>query len=665
MLMPFGISIVFILSYMKTFLNTCFLLVSFFACFYAKAQRIHLPQMETRWMTYVDGGLYDNGFGISNAFINKEGKIDMVGFGTPPNGNPVFISEDAYISQLSPDFGRMVISQLDTLGKLSWGSYFSSFLGNSIIDSSDNILVGGWGNSALYSQGLIISPESEIQYIDSNILVDPDGDFYNANQTDINLIKVSNDGQLLWGILLGGKGFDEVKNLSVDSRGNIYISGQTSSLEGIATSGAIMPGYVTEDGEELLTYINPHYFYYSGPRADFLVKYNASGQKQWGTYLSRAQPDTVNILNHTTSIKNDAEGNLIIAGVTARPKPELITAGAQYPDFGCDSINCHIIYYLAKFNPDGELLWGTYYPASGTPNDGLAYGYAQLIVKGTDIYLTGRTSTPNLATPGAFQEELKGPNDIFIAKFNASGQRQWHTYLGGPGSEVPTVNEMPFAKNGGFYISGLTTSQSQFADSPSVYNPNKPGGNTFISKFNFEGNSKWTYYTSPETTAADFFISNDGKVISNSSGKLYQYRSTRAFDAQPLPDIETIQPNPTNANYGTIYLTMLVDTSSLVIPIDTTDTNNNPIDTPIVNLPINLYPNPNNGNFIIEGSVLAREAYAVNIYNTLGQLVFQQKLVLAPKHYFYLRNRLAKGAYFLRLASTNSKKPLVFKVLIE
>src|SRR5690606_23920084 len=60
---------------------------------------------------------------------------------------------------------------------------------------------------------------------------------------------------------------------------------------------------------------------------------------------------------------------------------------------------------------DPELKWGTYYDDPRSQCAGMATdtaGYA---------YLTGATTTSNIATTGAYQVTLTGTDDIYIVKF--------------------------------------------------------------------------------------------------------------------------------------------------------------------------------------------------------------------------------------------------------
>lgn len=68
---------------------------------------------------------------------------------------------------------------------------------------------------------------------------------------------------------------------------------------------------------------------------------------------------------------------------------------------------------------------------------------------------------------------------------------------------------------------------------------------------------------------------------------------------------------------------------------------------------LSLYPNPNNGNFILNAEVKPNEVAYIEIINNLGQLIIQQKLVSGKEHSFSFTNKLSKGIYQLQLKKNN------------
>lgn len=80
------------------------------------------------------------------------------------------------------------------------------------------------------------------------------------------------------------------------------------------------------------------------------------------------------------------------------------------------------------------------------------------------------------------------------------------------------------------------------------------------------------------------------------------------------------------------------------------------------NLNVALYPNPNNGNFTIAGNVGNEKAIIAEVLNTVGQVVYQEKLTPANN---YINktisvSNMSAGIYILRLRGEESSKLIRF-----
>lgn len=84
---------------------------------------------------------------------------------------------------------------------------------------------------------------------------------------------------------------------------------------------------------------------------------------------------------------------------------------------------------ILKFDSNGLKIWGTYY-GDGTMVTGItgdAFG---------NVYVTGYTSaTSGIATIGTHQLNLGQGSDVFVAKFNSSGNLVWGSYYDSQASE--------------------------------------------------------------------------------------------------------------------------------------------------------------------------------------------------------------------------------------
>ena len=294
------------------------------------------------------------------------------------------------------------------------------------------------------------------------------GGFQNAlsNGVDAFLVKFNGSGSRIWGTYYGGNGNDQGFSCATDGSGNIYMAGVTASGNGIA-SGGFQNSYggmgVNLFGDA------------------FLVKFNSSGGRQWGTYYGSGADEA------GIACTTDASGNIYLAGQTTAASPAIASNGHQIT-YGGNSYDA----FLAKFNSAGNRLWGTLYGGNG-----MDIGFSCATDAGGNVFLAGITWSPAGIASGGFQNVLSGAPyaDAFLAKFNGAGVRQWATYYGGANSE--TGYSCATDNAGNIFLAGMTGSSTGIA-SGGLQNTLGGGYDAFLVKFNTSGNRIWgTYYGGP------------------------------------------------------------------------------------------------------------------------------------------------------------------------
>jgi hypothetical protein len=311
-----------------------------------------------------------------------------------------------------------------------WSTYYGGLVadeGRAIAKKGANglfdyVFVAGRTNSW---QNIVIHPFLSRHKILPNGMMN-DGNF------DGFIAAYSPNGRHQWATYFGGGGHDVINGIVYGKSGYLYIAGSTKSDTGIATSGShrsIAPGSIhTLDG-----------WYRDG----FIAKFDTTGQLVWGTYYGGERRDEIN------GLSLDAVENIYIAGSTDSDTG-ISTAGTFKPNFSGGDIDA----FIAKFNSNGQFIWGTYFG-----DDRLDEANAVLPDNRGSIYVAGSTkddtcgnADPNkrylIASPGAYQVEPANviypgcPHittagvvplyDGFFAKFDANtGMRLWGTYLGG------------------------------------------------------------------------------------------------------------------------------------------------------------------------------------------------------------------------------------------
>lgn len=263
----------------------------------------------------------------------------------------------------------------------------------------------------------------------------------------------------VWGTWYGGTGDDYGRACSTDNAGDVYVTGETSSNNNIATTGA-------------------HQSTLPGSISTYLVKFNASGNRQWATYYGGTNSST-----RSWDCASDSESNIYLVGSTGSTSG-IATTGAHQT-----SPNGFPEGYLVKFNQNGIRQWGTYY--GGTDYDEV---FSCAVDGNNNVYIGGITfSATNISSPGAHQINFGGNVDGFLVKFNSSGIRQWSTYYGGSGSEH--FNGIAVDLNGNLLGVGISASTTGIATIGAHQASMAGGGDAFLVKFNPNGIRLWsTYY---------------------------------------------------------------------------------------------------------------------------------------------------------------------------
>ncbi len=245
-----------------------------------------------------------------------------------------------------------------------------TFLGGSLVDNPHSLAFGGNDGSILIS-GYSASPWGS-----------PKHDFNGS--ADAFVAKYNSEGALQWNTFHGCFGSDYGRGVISDGAGNIYLTGTS-----FATWGNPVNSFIGENGVT----------------DAFVAKLNSSGILQWNTFLGGASSD------EGYGIAVDGAGSIFVTGTTFGSWGNPLNPYSGLEDG-----------FLAKLNSDGSRSWHTYI---GSSVSDFILGIA---LDGTGkIYIAGRS----YAAWGDPLNAFSGAPDLLIAKFDLSGIRQWHTFLGG------------------------------------------------------------------------------------------------------------------------------------------------------------------------------------------------------------------------------------------
>ena len=209
---------------------------------------------------------------------------------------------------------------------------------------------------------------------------------------------------LLYSTYLGGSGADNGSGIAVDSAGNAYVTGATSSAN-FPTQGPVQPMF-------------------AGGRSDaFVAKINATGSALiYSTYLGGGGDDS------GSGIALDTEGNAYVSGWTTSTNfPTLNALQSAYGGGDYDA-------FVTQINASGSaLVYSTYLGGSG-----IDLGSGIAVDSAGNAYVVGTTASSDFpTTPNAFQAACGDVSEFgcffgdgFVAKINAAGSALiYSTYL--------------------------------------------------------------------------------------------------------------------------------------------------------------------------------------------------------------------------------------------
>ncbi len=153
---------------------------------------------------------------------------------------------------------------------------------------------------------------------------------------------------------------------------------------------------------------------------------------------------------------------------------------------------------LTKYNPQGQLLWGKHF--GGTTTSEAPHGIAT--DQSRNIYVTGYFGSTTLTGPqsadfnpaGGGTIATQGNEDIFVAKYDSSGNYQWAFGLGNVGQETQErAWDITADPQGNTYVTGGFHGTMNFNPLGTPMNLSLPDATAglFLVKYNTNGIAQW------------------------------------------------------------------------------------------------------------------------------------------------------------------------------
>jgi len=265
------------------------------------------------------------------------------------------------------------------------------------------------------------------------------------------------DPALAYSTFLGGSDDEGIFGIGFDNEGNLYVAGETSSLD-FPNKGAVQN-------------------HVGGNYDAFLSKLDPTGTRLiYSTYLGGS------LYDHAVGIQIDELGSAYIAGTTLSTDFPVKNASQPFPGGEADG-------FVTKLSPSGsELVFSTYLGGRGF--DQVA---ALAIDHDNHVYVAGGTNSPDFPiTSNAFEKDCDGGahtgfciGDAFVTEFDASGQSMMYsTYLGGTGYDAATG--LAVDEQGQAYVVGQASS-SNFPRSNAYQSSLSGPSDALVTKLNATG----------------------------------------------------------------------------------------------------------------------------------------------------------------------------------
>ena len=538
----------------------------------------HVLNAQAPHWIWAKGAAATNFDSMNNVAIDSGGYVYMGGSFT---GSTISFGNTVLTNSNSLGLLDIFLVKYDSSGNVIWATSAGNSSSEEEIndiktDASGNILVTGYfnGNSITFGS---------ITLINSNP---------GAYNNDIFIVKYDSSGTVIWAHSGGGIFDDVATSVATDANGNVFITGRYNSTD------------ITFD---TTTLINAGSTFYDL----FLVKYDSSGNLLWAKTFGNIYDD----LGYC--VVADASGNVYVTGYFSASTIAFDTITLN--NFGND-----IDVFIAKFDGNGNVLW-----AESAGNSEGDYGVSLATDASGNVFLAGMFRSNQINFGGIVLLNTSNFNfdDIFLVKYNSSGQVIWARKAGGSNHDY--IESISTDANGNLLMVGTFWSNTITFNSTLLSNTNPGGGGSdiFIAKYNAIGNLLWA------KGAGGAYSDRGQKVAIDPSGKIYITGLSRS------PSITFGATTLINSGGYDIYIAKL--DSAMTTGIESYNNTN----------AFSIYPNPASDLLTVSRQLFAKsEIVTITITDITGKIIYSTTSI-TPKTKINIKE-FSPGFYIVEIKSS-------------
>jgi hypothetical protein len=311
------------------------------------------------YSTFIGGSNDDWGSSIA---VDSSGNAYVTGI----TGSLDFPTVNAYNSTHGGEWDCFVF-RLSADGSIL---LYSTFVGGTGEDWASSIALDLSGNA--FVAGYTESPDFPMVNAYSSTY---------GGEWDCFVFKLSADGStLLYSTFIGGREYDWVSSVAVDSSGNAYVTG-----------GTLSPDFPT---------VNAYNSTHGGEWDCFVFRLSADGSiLLYSTFVGGTGQDWA------SSIALDLSGNAFVAGITdSSDFPTVNAYNSTYGGGGGCFLCGESDSFVFKLSADGStLLYSTFIGGNGFDE-----AYSIAVDSSGNAYVTGATNSPNFPTKNAYNSTYGG-----------------------------------------------------------------------------------------------------------------------------------------------------------------------------------------------------------------------------------------------------------------